>query len=126
MKKTVLSLAPVIFLVLSAAILPRPRAHQNAPAVQSPSLSKTQPLPAYHTAPPKGPLPATLPASEFSDPLTVKAYSYAAKIKPVLYQLPCYCHCDQAVGHTSLLSCYRDMHGSECEICKKELFYAYE
>ena len=93
---------------------------------QSGAESPANSIPAYHPAPPKGPLPATLPAQGFSDPLTKKAYAIAAKIKPVLYQLPCYCRCDRAAGHTSLLSCYGDTHGSECEICKKELFYAYE
>jgi len=93
---------------------------------QSEAQAAADLIPAYHPAPPKGPLPATLPAKGFTDPLTKKAYAIAAKIKPVLYQLPCYCRCDRSAGHTSLLSCYGDAHGSECEICKKELFYAYE
>ena len=107
-----------VLLAVSVAMLPSIRAQQTAPAAQD--------IPAYHSAAPKGALPATLPASGFADPLTKKAYAVAARIKPVLYQLPCYCHCDRAAGHTSLLSCYGDMHGSECEICKKEVFYAYE
>ena len=107
-----------VFVLLAVVALPVMRARQVA--------SRAQDIPAYHSTAPKGALPPVLPAQNFSDPLTKKAYAYAAKIKPVLYQLPCYCHCDQAVGHTSLLSCYRDQHGAECETCKKELFYAYE
>ncbi|MGH9710629.1 MAG: CYCXC family (seleno)protein, partial [Candidatus Acidiferrales bacterium] len=107
-----------VLLALSVAAVPLMRAQQAAPT--------TRDIPAYHSAAPKGALPATLPANSFSDPLTKKAYGVAAKLKPVLYQLPCYCRCDRAAGHTSLLSCYGDMHGSECEICKKEVFYAYE
>ncbi|HLW43523.1 MAG TPA: CYCXC family (seleno)protein [Candidatus Acidoferrales bacterium] len=119
-----------IFVAVWAATLPLARAHRNARATQSTAKSAAQStlqqVPAYHAAAPKGALPSTLSASRFTDPLTKKAYAAAAKLKPVLYQLPCYCHCDQAAGHTSLLSCYRDLHGSECEICKKEVFYAYE
>ncbi|MHB8754525.1 MAG: CYCXC family (seleno)protein [Candidatus Acidiferrales bacterium] len=110
---------PRIAASAAQATIPRGMSQSGA---ESPGNS----VPAYHPAPPKGPLPATLPAQGFSDPLTKKAYAIAAKIKPVLYQLPCYCRCDRAAGHTSLLSCYGDTHGSECEICKKELFYAYE
>jgi hypothetical protein len=126
MKKTMLLFGVTIFVVVWAATLPLVRAHQNPAAAKSAAQAKVEEVPAYHSTLPKGALPATLPASGFADPLTKKAYAVAAKLKPVLYQLPCYCHCDQAAGHTSLLSCYRDLHGSECEICKKEVFYAYE
>ena len=108
-----------MFLALAAA-MPFARAQVTVPRPQP------QPIPAYHASPPKGPLPTTLPVKDFADPLTRRAYAIAAKIKPVLYQLPCYCRCDVAAGHTSLLSCYHGLHGSECEICKMELFYAYE
>jgi len=130
MKRMALLFGLAIFVAVSAGTLPLVRAHRNATAAQSTAKSAVQAkaaqVPAYHSAAPKGALPSTLPASGFADPLTKKAYAVAAKLKPVLYQLPCYCHCDQAAGHTSLLSCYRDLHGSECEICKKEVFYAYE
>ncbi len=129
MKKTALLFGVAIFVAFSTATLPLARAYRSAFAIakaKSAAQSKVQQIPAYHSAAPKGALPSTLAAETFTDPLTRKAYAYAAKMKPVLYQLPCYCHCDQAVGHTSLLSCYRDKHGAECETCKKELFYAYE
>src|SRR6185437_15365824 len=105
MKKTALVFGVAIFVAVSAATLPLARAHRNAPEIEARAKSavqaKVEQVPAYHSAPPKGALPATLPASGFADPLTKKAYSVAAKLKPVLYQLPCYCHCDQAAGHTS-------------------------
>lgn len=85
-------------------------------------------VPPYHSAPPaKGvKLAATLPPSDFpNDPTSQRAYAAAAKIKPILYQMPCYCHCDKEVGHTSLLSCYQDRHASICSTCKMELYYAY-
>jgi hypothetical protein len=55
-----------------------------------------------------------------------RVYALAAQIKQLLYQLPCYCHCDREMGHKSLDSCYRERHGSHCSICQQELFYAYE
>jgi hypothetical protein len=82
-------------------------------------------IPPYHSAPPKGPLAPTLPASQFIEPLDAHCYAAAARIKPVLYQLPCYCGCDREVGHTSLLSCYQDAHAVGCATCKMELYYAY-
>jgi hypothetical protein len=49
----------------------------------------------------------------------------AGKVKRVLYQQPCYCHCDQHVGHQSLLDCFVDNHGSMCAVCKSEAVYSY-
>jgi hypothetical protein len=54
------------------------------------------------------------------------AYTVAARIKKVLYQQPCYCHCDKSQGHGSLLDCFVSRHGSGCNICMSEAFYAYE
>ena len=90
-------------------------------------------VPAYHTAPPaKGAkLPAILPAPErwgpsFRYPVQLRAYEVAEKIPKVLYQQPCYCHCDRSVGHTSLHSCYESTHAAHCDACMKEAFYAYQ
>ena len=90
-------------------------------------------VPAHHNRPPKKgeKLPAILPREallgpSFSYPVQVRAYELAAKIPDVLYQLPCYCHCDRSVGHTSLRSCYESTHAAHCAACMKELFYAYQ
>jgi hypothetical protein len=90
-------------------------------------------VPAHHNRPPKkgAKLPAILPQEalwgpSFSHPVQVRAYELAAKIPDVLYQLPCYCHCDRTVGHTSLRSCYESTHAAHCSACMKELFYAYQ
>jgi hypothetical protein len=90
-------------------------------------------VPAYHPAPPpKGAkLPAILPADalwgpEFQYPYQTHAYALAAKIPNVLYQQPCYCHCDRSAGHKSLRSCFEDAHGAECGTCLRELYYAYQ
>jgi hypothetical protein len=44
----------------------------------------------------------------------------------VIYQLPCNCRCDRALGHTSLRSCFETLHGTECSTCAKEGFFAYQ
>ena len=90
-------------------------------------------IPAHHTAPPpKGAkLPPILPAPErwgpsFQYPVQARAYEVAEKIPGVLYQQPCYCHCDRSVGHTSLHSCFESTHAAHCDACMKEAFYSYQ
>ena len=90
-------------------------------------------IPAYHPeAPARGTqLPAVLSGSQLSGPYfqypwQVKVYQQAAKVPNVLYQLPCYCRCDKALGHTSLHSCFEGTHGAECSTCMKEGVYTYQ
>jgi hypothetical protein len=52
------------------------------------------------------------------------AYKYAGQNPALLAQLHCYCGCDKAEGHQSLLDCYRGMHASACEICTGEVLLA--
>jgi Protein of unknown function with PCYCGC motif len=82
-------------------------------------------IPAYHPGAPKGPLPNTLDPQQFSDTQTRNVYALAGKIKPILYQEPCYCRCDKEVGHKSLLDCFVDYHGAHCLLCKKEAVFTY-
>ncbi len=89
-------------------------------------------IPAFHAAPPprasvEPPIlhGKQLTGPSFQMPWQVEVYKDAAKIPNVLYQLPCYCHCDRAMGHTSLRSCFAGLHGAECDVCAKEGFYAY-
>lgn len=102
---------------------------QNAsqPDGKSTAQTKTPPadIPAYHASASKDPLPETLDPSQFSDLQTQNVYALAAKVKSVLYQQPCYCHCDKEHGHTSLLSCYTDRHASVCALCQKEAVFSY-
>jgi Protein of unknown function with PCYCGC motif len=58
-------------------------------------------------------------------PYQIHAYELAAKIPKVLYQQPCYCHCDRSMGHNSLHSCFSGMHGAQCTTCMQELYYTY-
>ncbi|HXN27974.1 MAG TPA: CYCXC family (seleno)protein [Candidatus Acidoferrales bacterium] len=112
---------------------------QNSSAQQSQPAPASSPAPApspaakflktevppYHSEPPKGALPDTLDPAQFLDAQTKNIYTLAAKVKPVLYQEPCYCGCDKEVGHKSLLDCFTDYHGAHCIVCKKEAAFTY-
>ncbi|HLK31988.1 MAG TPA: PCYCGC motif-containing (lipo)protein [Terriglobales bacterium] len=89
-------------------------------------------IPAYHATPPKKgeKLPPLLPKEallgpEYQYPFQSHAYELAPKISSVIYQQPCYCHCDR-MGHQSLRSCYEGTHAANCGACLKELYYSYE
>jgi hypothetical protein len=90
-------------------------------------------IPAYHaTAPLKiTTLPPILSGTKltgdnFRYSWQKHVYEQAAKVSSVLYQLPCNCRCDRALGHTSLRSCFEGLHGTECSTCAKEGLYAYQ
>tara|TARA_B100000029_G_scaffold499526_1_gene570050 strand:+ start:50 stop:547 length:498 start_codon:yes stop_codon:yes gene_type:complete len=55
-----------------------------------------------------------------------KAYRIAAEIPKVLDSLFCYCYCKKNHNHKTLLTCYTNRHGSKCDICLNEVFYAYD
>ena len=87
-------------------------------------------IPAYHPAAPLkvSALPPILAGSKLSGdnfryPWQKHVYEQAAKVSSVLYQLPCNCRCDRALGHTSLRSCFEGLHGTECSTCAKEAFF---
>jgi hypothetical protein len=90
-------------------------------------------IPAYH---PSAPLKVTslppilsgskLMGEKFRYNWQLHAYQQAAKVSSVLYQLPCNCRCDRALGHTSLRSCFEGLHGAECSTCAKEGLFAYQ
>jgi hypothetical protein len=91
-------------------------------------------VPAYHDAPPKkgvklAPILKPEVLNLTQSPWTAaqkKAYLVAAKIPGVLYQQPCFCHCDRHFGHDSLRGCFTDEHGSKCSTCMAEALYAYQ
>ena len=90
-------------------------------------------VPAYHPSAPLkvSALPAILSGPKltgenFRYPWQVHVYQQAAKASGVIYQLPCNCRCDRALGHTSLRSCFEGLHGTECSTCAKEGFFAYQ
>lgn len=114
----------LILVALTLALIPQQASSRSAGS--SAQDINPEPVPAFHNTVPAGPLPATLSPSLFTDPLAQNAYSIAARIKKILYQEPCYCHCDRSQGHGSLLDCYVSKHAAVCGICEREDFYAYE
>jgi hypothetical protein len=59
-----------------------------------------------------------LSPSLFSDEKARAAYQTAKDIPDVLEQLPCFCGCLKEFGHKNNLFCFKDQHGSACEICQ--------
>ena len=89
-------------------------------------------VPAFHAKPPAAheTLPPVLTATQLHDagltqPWQVRVYAIAGRVPRVLYQLPCNCRCDKALGHSSLHSCFAGTHGAECSTCAQEGIYAY-
>jgi Protein of unknown function with PCYCGC motif len=122
---TILAAATLTLVALPAS------AQSAAPPVADPQSSAQQAppkpvLPAFHDAAPKGPLPDTLDPKQFPEIDNQNIYALAAKEKAILYQQPCFCHCDREVGHGSLLDCYVDKHASVCLLCKKEAVFTYD
>jgi hypothetical protein len=101
-----------------AIVAPRAASHQGQGA--------EEPVPAFHTEAPTGQLPETLSPSQFPNVVVQNAYTLAARVKRILYQQPCYCHCDRSQGHKSLLDCFAGTHGSGCGVCLREAIYSYE
>jgi hypothetical protein len=90
-------------------------------------------VPAYHAAPPakSATLPPLLTQQQLAitgltSPAQKESYKAAAKVPNVLYQEPCYCHCDRHAGHTSLRSCFEGTHGANCGTCMAEALYSYK
>jgi hypothetical protein len=54
----------------------------------------------------------------FTDEKARAAYQTAKDIPDVLEQLPCFCGCMMNMGHKNNLFCFKDQHGSACEICQ--------
>src|SRR5256885_16641270 len=106
--------------VAAVALLAVPR------GAESRGAQGNEPTPAYHSQVPQGALPETMDPAAFNNPIVQNAYALAAKVKRVLYQQPCFCHCDRSIGHESLLDCSVGKHAAVCDVCMKEALYAYE
>lgn len=116
-------LGAALFAAAMLVVLTQAGAELNAKHAASQS---DEPLPAHHTQAPLGALPETMDPGQFENPVVKNAYALSAKVKKVLYQQPCYCHCDRSQGHNSLLDCFTSKHGSVCNICLGEALYSYE
>lgn len=96
-------------------------------------LNQDNEMPAFHQAPPvKGQaLPPILSQAQLAEsgltlPAQKESYKAAAKVANVLYEQPCFCHCDRHAGHTSLRSCFEGTHGANCSTCMQEALYTYQ
>jgi hypothetical protein len=110
--------------VLCGAALGMAMASPHAASHQA--QSAPEPVPAFHNEAPKGQLPETIDPAQFTNVVVQNAYTLAAHVKKILYQQPCYCHCDRSQGHGSLLDCFAGKHASVCEVCVREGLYSYE
>jgi hypothetical protein len=114
--------------LLSPAKVPAPSKNLStlcsASSHQSVHPQSTSP---FHNHPPKDPLPKTLDPVQFADnPAAFVAYSLAAQIPEILYQIPCACPCRETLQHQSLFDCFRTHHGLDCDACKKEVVFCFE
>lgn len=136
MKKGAAGLIFVAAAILVATLVLRQSPGTGNPAVEpltpSQPVARQQPprpkadVPAHHeTAPSANSLGPTLNPTKFIGK-TKQAYKVARKIPSTLAQLPCYCHCDQNVGHKSLHSCFEDEHAASCAVCVDEALRAYQ
>lgn len=127
MKRAILTLALPVLIVVGYAV-PNP-----GHAVHAQYSDPQEDIPAYHAEAPaeNQNLPPVLSGNQLTGPFfrekwQVIVYKQAARIPNVLYQLPCYCRCDRALGHKSLHSCFEGTHGAICATCAAEEAYAYK
>jgi Protein of unknown function with PCYCGC motif len=121
LKKIAVGVGALVGLAILLAAIP-----QRAASNMAQTGHDTEPVPAFHSQVPQGPLPTTLAPDSFPDALVQNAYALAARVRKVLYQQPCYCHCDRSQGHGSLLDCFAGKHAAECGVCIREGLYSYE
>jgi len=117
MKRVLISLSLALVTVAGYAQWSNPV--DEIPAYHPQSPAKSEKLPPIMSG-------TQLTGDYFRYPWQVKVYKEAAQVPNVLYQLPCYCRCDKALGHTSLHSCFEGTHGAICSTCAKEGAYAYK
>lgn len=94
-------------------------------------IPPTDAVPAHYAVSPRRGYPPLLSGEQlngplFNHPYKVMAYEMAAKVESVLFQQPCYCRCDRALGHKSLHSCFEGTHGAVCATCMRQAVYAYQ
>ena len=61
-----------------------------------------------------------------SSPYVAETYAMAAEMPGVMDGIFCFCFCRQNFGHYSLLDCFKDDHGANCDVCLNEAVLAYE
>ena len=99
--------------------------HQHSQAAEKPQAGhqhQAHKLPAYYeSVDDVKDIPQTLAPEQFSDPAVREAYQVARDNPKLLMQMPCFCYCDRpGLDHKSLLSCFVDKHGANCDLCVNE------
>jgi hypothetical protein len=133
-KKLIIAfLAVIVTGLVGVRYLRAPRAVEHAASSRSSATSQPELpvsainpaalVPAHYESPPAS-LAPTLAPEKFPGKI-LDAYQVAKDIPQTLAQLPCYCHCDQGMGHKSLHSCFEDDHAAHCATCTDEALLAY-
>ena len=119
--------------LIATALLTLLACAQMSPARLAAQMAADPGVPAYHTAGARAgaKLAPILSGAQLSGPYFTHdyqsaVYRMAAAVPGVLYQMPCYCRCDQALGHKSLRSCFEGTHGATCSVCLREAAYTYQ
>ena len=103
----------------------QPTTAQRPPVIEStPDTHSHARVPAFQDATSARNLGPTLSPEQFFGP-TREAYRVVREIPETIAQLPCYCYCDESIGHKSLYSCFQDTHASQCAVCVNEALIAY-
>lgn len=120
----VFAAAPLIFFYIWKIESPKEVKRTPSMAQESNSSAPVADVPAhYETAEGLSVLGSSLAPEQFEG-TTRAGYQAAKEIPQTLAQLPCYCHCDQGMGHKSLYSCFKDRHAANCDICVNEALEA--
>lgn len=99
------------------------QAHERAQA----GVQLETAVPVNHSARPADRFAPTLPAEDFpGNPVAQNAYATAAKIEPLLNQLPCDCGHVKPSSQPNLLGCFQDRQASRSLACQEEDYYAYQ
>lgn len=101
------------------------QSNTRKPTQAQPKVQAQARVPAYYDkAPSRSELKPTLPPERFLGK-TREAYQAVAEMPETIAQMPCYCHCDESIGHKSLQSCFVDEHAGSCAVCVQEALLAY-
>lgn len=121
---TLLAIGASLAAACGRQALPTTTTHHSETKTNPQTVPSQARVPAFQQAKDAHSLPPTLQPEQFFGP-TRDAYRAAQEIPETIAQLPCYCHCDQSMGHKSLHSCFQDTHASQCAVCVNEALIAY-
>lgn len=70
---------------------------------------------------------SVVPASRYDGyPRIKETYAEVAQVPEVVDGVYCYCHCEENMGHYSLLDCFSSDHAANCDVCLSEGALAYK